>query len=205
MSLELIKEAVKVNQAIGEDTTQTIVENDIIVPDTKPDIVRILLLDGDASVNSTEAVQDKVLVDGIIRYKILYVSDDPEQQIKSINTSSGFHYALDIPNTRQGMRCRVKCNIEHMEYEILNGRKVSVKTIVGISGKTVNQLEQNIVRDLDGIDGVQILKNTTNVNSYLGSAEISCPVRETMEIPAGKPTIREILRNDIKTTNGKDI
>ncbi len=47
MSLELVKEAVRLNQTVGEDSTQTIVENDIIVPDIKPDIVRILLLDGD--------------------------------------------------------------------------------------------------------------------------------------------------------------
>lgn len=203
MSLELVKEAVKVNQVIGEDTTQTIVENDIIVPDIKPDIVRILLLDGDTCIDNTEAVQDKVLINGTIRYKILYVSDEPEQQIKSINTSSGFHYALDIPNTRQGMKCRVKCNIEHMEYEILNSRKVNVKTIISIGGKSVDQLEQNIVRDLEGVDGVQVLKSTASVNSYIGSSEISCPVKETMEIPASKPTIREILRNDMKIT-GKD-
>lgn len=203
MSLELIKEAVRINQVIGQETTQTIVENDIIVPDVKPDIARILLLDGDAFIGNTEIVQDKILVNGNIRYKILYVSDDPEQPVKSINTSSPFSYAVDIPSARQGMKCRVKCDIEHMEYEILNSRKVNVKTIVSISGKVSNQLEQNIVNDFDGIEGVQVLRSTASINSYTGSNEVNCPVRETVEIPAGKPTIREILRNDVKIT-GKD-
>ena len=61
MSLELVKEAVRLNQPIGEDTIQTIVENDIIVPDVKPDITRILLLDGDSWIDSAEAASDKVL------------------------------------------------------------------------------------------------------------------------------------------------
>lgn len=203
MSLELIKEVVRINQLVGEDTTQTIVENDIIVPDIKPDIARILLLDGDVFVSGAEVAQEKLLMNGTIRYKILYVSDDPEQPLKSINTSMNFNYSMDIPNTRQGMNCRVKCDIEHMEYEILNSRKVNIKTIISVSGKVTNQLEQGIVNDFDGVEGVQVLRSTASVNSYIGISEVGCPVRETLEIPAGKPAISEILRNDIKIT-GKD-
>lgn len=204
MSLELVKEAVRLNQPIGEDSTQTIVENDIIVPDIKPDIVRILLLDGDAFINSAEAASDKLMIDGTVRYKILYVSDDPEQPVKSINTNSGFRYSMDIPNARQGMQSRVKCDIEHMEYEILNSRKVNVKAIVSLNGIVTTQLEQLVSRDFEGAEDVQVLKNNINVNSYIGNNSSDCPVRETLEMPAGKPAIREILRNDVKVT-GKDI
>ncbi len=203
MSLELIKEAVRLNQAIGEDTTQTIVENDIIVPDIKPDIARILLLDGDAYVNRAEAALDKVLIDGLVRYKIIYISDDPDQPIKSINTNANFQYTMDLPETRQGMNCKAVCEIEHIEYEILNSRKVNVKTILNINGKVENRIDQNIVSAFDGIDGIQVLRSTASINAFIGSGETTAAVRETMEVPAGKPTIREILRSDIKIT-GKD-
>ena len=200
MSLELVRDAVRLNQLIGEDTTQTIVEIDIIVPDIKPDIARILLLDGDAYINSAEAASDKLLASGTVRYKILYVSDDPEQPVKSINTSTGFHYAMDIPNTRQGMQSRVKCDIEHMEYEILNSRKVNVKVIVSLHGRVTSQLEQYITRDFEGVEGVQVLRSSVAVNSYIGDCDTNCPVNELLEIPAGKPAIREVLRNDVKIT-----
>ncbi len=203
MSLELIREAVRLNQPIGEDTTQAIVENDIIVPDIKPDIARILLLDGDAFVNGVETASDKLLITGTVRYKILYVSDDPEQPIKSINTSSGFHYSVDIPEARQGMQSRVKCDIEHMEYEILNSRKVNVKAILNLYGKVTSPFEQYITRDFSGVEEVQVLRNTISVNSYIGESSAVCPVRETLELPAGKPTILEILRNDAKVS-GKE-
>lgn len=203
MSLELIREVVRVSQAIGEDTTQTIVENDIIVPDIKPDIARILLLDGDAFVNGAEAVQDKILIEGTIRYKILYISDDPDQPLKSINTNAGFKYTMDIPETRQGMSCKAGCEIEHIEYEILNSRKVNVKTIVNINGKVENRIDRNIAAAFDGVEGIQVLRSTASINSFIGTSEIVAAVQETVEVPAGKPTIREILRSDIKIT-GKD-
>ncbi len=198
MSLELLKEAVRLNRPIGEDSTQTIVENDIIVPDIKPDIARILLLDGDTWISGAETAAGKVLINGMVRYKILYVSDDPDQPVKSITTSTGFQYPMDIPDTRQGMQCRVKCDIEHMEYEILNSRKVNVKAIVSLFARVSEQLEQYITRDFDGSDGIQILKNTININSYIGESKAECPVREIVDIPAGKPAILEILRNDVK-------
>lgn len=203
MSLELIREAVRLNQPIGEETTQTIVENDIIVPDIKPDIARILLLDGDAFVNSVETASEKLQIAGTVRYKILYISDDPEQPVKSINTSAGFRYSMDMPDTRQGMQSRVKCDIEHMEYEILNSRKVNVKTILNLYGRVTSPLEQYITRDFSGVDDVQVLRSSISVNSYIGEGNAACPVNETLELPAGKPTVLEILRNDAKIS-GKE-
>lgn len=203
MSLELVREAIKVNQVIGEDSMQTVVENDIIVPDIKPDIARVLLLDGDVYVNSAEAVQDKILVNGTIHYNILYVSDEPEQPIKSINASAGFSCGLDVPNSRAGMKCKVKCDTEHVEYEILNGRKVNIKAIIKLSGKVINELEQGFVYDLSGANNIQTLKKHFKVNNYLGRGENDAKISEVMEIPASKPAIREILRNDAKIS-GKD-
>ena len=200
MSLELIKEAVRLNQPIGEETIQTIVENDIIVPDVKPDISRVLLLDGESWIDSAEVATDKVLISGTVRYKILYVSDDSEQPIKSINSSTGFHYSMDIPNTRQGMQCRVECDIEHMEYEVINSRKVNVKAIVSLAGKTTDQIERLITQDFDGLEGIQVLRNTISVNSYIGNSESSCLVGEILEMPTGKPAILEILRSDARVT-----
>lgn len=198
MSLELVKEAVRLSQSIGEDTTQNVVENDIIVPDVKPDIVRILLLDGDSWINGTEAATDRLLINGTIRYKILYISDDPDQPVRSITTSSAFQYSMDIPNTRQGMCCRAKCDIEHMEYEILNSRKVNVKAIISLYGRVSNQSDQYVTQDFTGIEGIQMLKNTISLNSYIGDCKSECPVREILDIPSGKPSVLEILRCDIK-------
>jgi len=200
MSLELIKEAVRFNRPIGEDSTQTIVENDIIVPDIKPDISRILLLDGETWIDGAETAAEKVLVNGSVRYKILYIADDPDQPVKSIVSTSGFQYAMDIPDARQGMQCRVKCDIEHMEYEILNSRKINVKAIISLSGKVTEQVEQYITKDFEGSEDLQVLRGNISVSSYIGDSHTKCQVKEIVDIPSGKPAILEILRNDVKIT-----
>ncbi|MFZ5986431.1 MAG: DUF3794 and LysM peptidoglycan-binding domain-containing protein [Bacillota bacterium] len=203
MSLELVRESTKINYVMGEDSAQTIVEHDIIVPDINPDVARILLLDGEVFERGSEASQDKVHVDGTVRYKILYISDDPEQAIKSINAASDFSYNIDVSNARSGMKTRVKCDIEHIDYEILNGRKINVKTILKLNAKAVSEMDQEFVNDLRGIDDLQVLKDNIDIYCYLGENTINYTIDEAMEIPAGKPSIKEILRSDIKIV-GKD-
>lgn len=203
MSLELVRETIKVSQVVAKDSAQTIVENDIIVPDSKPDISRILLFDGEAVVNSTQITRDKAVVDGTITYKILYLSDDEEQRIKSITSSSGFTQAIDAGDFSGDYRGSAKCGIEHIDYGIINSRKINVKSIVKTDYKVISEGEQSIVNDIRGIDEIQVLKNSTGLNCYIGMGEGTYTISDAMEVPAGKPSIREILRNDIKIT-GKE-
>ncbi len=198
MSLELVKESIKVNQIVGEDSTQAVIESDIIVPDTKPDVARILLLDGDVHVNRLETVQDKVIVEGLIRYNIIYVSDEEEASIKSINTAVSFSENLNIAGTRQGMNCKVKCDVEHIQYEILNSRKISTQAILRLNGIVANEVDKQIVNDLTGVNNVQILRKNYNVNCFVGRGGSITSISENMEVPSGKPSIRELLRNDVK-------
>lgn len=203
MSLELVREAIKVNQVVLKDSTQTIVENDIIVPDTKPDITRILLFDGDAVVNSARITRDKALIDGTIVYKILYLSDDAEQRVKSINSTSNFSQSIDVSELDGNFKCNAKCRIEHIDYGVVNSRKINVKTIVNSDYKVVSEGEQSIVNELRGIEDIQVLKNSTSLNCYVGMGEGIYTISESMEVPAGKPSIKEVLRTDVKVA-GKE-
>ncbi len=203
MSLELVKESIRINNLVGEDTAQTVVEHDIIVPDTNPDAVRILLIDGEVYEKSSEVLQDKVAVNGAIRYKILYISDDESRKVRSINTSSDFSYNVDVLNARFGLKANVKCEIEHIDYEILYGRKIKVKSIVKFDVKVCEEAEHDFVNNIDGLEDIETLKDYIDINSTLGENSAYCNVNESIEIPAGKPTIKEILRSDIKIV-GKD-
>lgn len=204
MSVELIKESVRVFQVIGEELTQTIFENDIIVPDTKPDITRVLLLDGDTYIKAVQVFQDKVFVDGGINYKILYVPDGEDKTVRSINTSSSFSQEIEIPGALNGMKCTIKPYVEHIENTILNGRKINTKAILKFYTKVSDDVDIGIVGELRGLDNIQTLRETANVSCYTGETETKYVARESLVVPSGKPTIAEVLRNDIKIT-GKDI
>ncbi|MGI6668205.1 MAG: DUF3794 and LysM peptidoglycan-binding domain-containing protein [Acetivibrionales bacterium] len=82
--------------------------------------------------------------------------------------------------------------------KLLNSRKVNVKTIISLYGRVTDQSEQYITQDFTGSDDIQVLRNTISVNSYIGDCRMECPVGEILDIPAGKPSVLEILRSDVK-------
>lgn len=199
MSLELVRESARVIRVAGEDLAEKIVEHDIIVPD----VSRVLILDGEVLEKSAQATQDKILVDGSIRYKILYISNEPDQEVKSIITATDFSHGIDVKNARAGMKPTVRYDIDHMEYKILNGRIINVRTILKLYGRVYEDSVQDIVNDIRGVDDIQILMDSVDISCYLGENTVNHVANEMLEIPAGKPSIREILRNDVKIT-GKD-
>lgn len=203
MSLETVKESARISYVIGEDSTQTIVEHDIIVPDINPDVARILLLDGEPTAVDSEASQDRVHVDGTLRYKILYISDDEEKTVKSINTTGDFSYGVDVSNARSGMETKARCEVEHIDYRILNGRKINVKAILKISAKVLDEINQEFISDIRGVEEIQVLKDKVDIYCYLGESNVVYNAEEDLEIPVGKPPIKELLRSDVKIV-GKD-
>ncbi len=203
MSLDLIKEAFRVNNLLGEDTIQTVIENDIIVPDTKPDIARVLLLDGDVFVTGCDTGTDRVVTSGCVVCKILYISDDEARSVKSITSNIPFSYALDLPGVRSGMKCRTKGILEHMDYNLLNGRKINVKAILSLSCKAHDEIEREYSSGVVGLDDIQLLKDNVLLSSFLGSNKVNYVIKEDLDLPSTKPTIAEVLRNDVKIS-GKD-
>jgi len=203
MSLDLVREVVKVNKVVNDKTTQIIVENDIIVPDTKPDVAQILSAEAEVYTTGVEidAKDENTLVKGIIRYKILYKPEDSDTSIKSINTGIPFSHKMDTPGMVEGVRSIIKWIPEHVECTISNGRKINVKSILQLNRTVIIEDEHVLVSDLRDNESAQILRDSMDITRYIGSNESVYTVSDSLEIPAGSPPIREILRNDVKIVN----
>lgn len=204
MALELTKELININQIIGGDFSQTLVEGDIIVPDVKPDIARILQVDGIVVINNKEVQQDKVLVSGNVNFKILYAPEGTDKAVKSINASSSFTHSVDVKSARPNMKARIESDIEHIEFTTLNSRKINVKAVVSIDCNVENMVSLDMITNIAGEGDVQVRKKSIKTYSIVAESDNPFIVRDDLEIPAGKPSIKDILKIDTKVT-GRDV
>lgn len=198
MALEIKKESIGVRQAIGGDSTHMIIESDIIVPDIKPDVARLLLLDGDIFTEDIQTGQDKVTISGTARLKVLYQSDDLEDNSKGINANIPFTKDLDVRDAGDGMISKAKCIIEHIDYNLINSRKINVRIVAAVSVNVSNEVALETISDLRGIDSIQILKKSVDLNLCTAESSSEYTVSEYVDIPSGKPSIREILWSDVR-------
>ncbi|HBM82001.1 MAG TPA: peptidoglycan-binding LysM, partial [Clostridiaceae bacterium] len=96
MALELINDTLKFDQVIGEGQSQALVDKDMNVPDIKPDIAKILSVEGKANITGKEVEQDRIAVDGTVDFSILYSTSDEPQPIYSIAHSDNFSQYIEI-------------------------------------------------------------------------------------------------------------
>lgn len=212
MAVGLVKELLKLNRLLGEESIQAIVEGDIVVPDTKPDISRILSVKSKVKIVDTEIIQEKILVDGIVNFEILYTSPGAERPVHSMNASASFNESIQFDGINSTMDPEVTYVLEHVEYNILNERKLSVKAILKLMAKVYENEEGDIVQELEGVEDAQVLEDYIEYNQNIGNNSSQSVLRETYELTEDNPEMAEILGTEgipvveeVKVTDGKVI
>ncbi len=197
MALELIRDTLKTDRVIGEEMSQAVVEEDIVVPDSKPDINKVLSINGEVVITDKKITDNRVEVDGVINVRILYTSQEGEQPLYYMEGNFGVNQQLDVPGAESRMDTLVSAEIEHMDCAVVNSRKLNVKCVMHLSGKVLDGSQIDVVKDIKGIQDIQVLKDYIEISDIVGENSSYTTVRQEFELPADKPQVREILKTSV--------
>ncbi|NMA95003.1 MAG: DUF3794 domain-containing protein [Clostridiales bacterium] len=201
MAIEIIYSPLQIDQIAGDERTQIFLESDIIVPEEKRDIGRVLDIDAIISVKSQEVIQDRVMVEGTIRYSILYITEDDKSQIASMETDKSFTEYIEMPGMQPKMVARLAMGLEHVDFDIINTRKLNLRPVINVQVKVFDVAEIDIVDSFAEEGNIQILKETVALSHESDRGEAQTVIREGIELSDNMPTIVEILRQDIEISN----
>ncbi len=198
MAIECSRNLMKLNQVVGEESSQALVEGEINVPDSREPVVRILDISCDAIINSHEVIQDKIMVEGILRYDALYIPEGEDAAVDAVDAEIGFTQYLEMPGVQPGMTSRLQLDVEHIDYELVSGRRINVKAVLNLYGRVSQVMELEAVQDFTGLTDVEALTDhiRTSVSGEAGNAQTM--VREDLELSDSMPSILKILRKEAR-------
>lgn len=199
--MELINEKVNVNETVSKGSAQTTVEGDIIVPDTKPDILKILQVDAIACVTHKSIENGRVKTNGRVDFKILYIPDKEDEKIKSILTSFDFSQPLDCGKVSDDMLIAASANAERVDFSLINSRKLRIKATTGIDYEICAPKTLEIAVDVTGSDSAELCKEPLKLQNSVDFCEHEISVKENLEVPNGQASICELLKADAKVTD----
>ena len=209
MMIEYQRESVCVSEASVAAFSQSYQETDVIVPDSKPDVASILQVDATAAVISKICRENRVDIEAAVRINILYVGDDGT--VKSINASQHVLHQMEANGVAESMSAELECDVENVEFEIVNSRKLSVRSLIGFDARVSMPLEIDVITG-GGDESVETLSRCIRPYSAAGRVDSDITVREKLEVPAGKPGIGTVLKtdtavklSDLKLASGKII
>lgn len=210
MTLELTRDTLKFDQVIGEGQSQTLLDRDVIVPDIKPDIARILSVEGKINITSRDVEQDRIAVGGTVNFSILYSSNDEPQPVYSMSHTDNFSQYIDVPGGMPKMEADVRSDFEHIDFSKINGRKFNLQCVVNLKGRVKNRVPVDTVRDAGGVPDIQLLRDKVVTDEVIAEGDTQTIVRGIIQIPDDIPEADEILkyramihRKDVSIEDGK--
>lgn len=196
MSVELIRDIINYEELIGEGTSQTMVNGDILINDRTPEISRVLNMEGEVLILSSEVVEDKIIIEGKVNFDILYTSFDENRGIYKTGATTTFTHNIQVAGAMPNMYCRVTPSIEHTEYEVLTNRKIKVSAVINMKGVVYNRKTAEAIVDIKG-EEVQILKNSMEVDECLIGDNAQIVVKGSIDIGEDKPQADSILKTAV--------
>lgn len=194
MEIQLKKEVGTINQTVANLTSQARAETDIIVPDVKPDIAKIIQIDARAVIMEKNLMSDKLNLEGKVDLNIIYISD--YQQIRNIVTSCRFTHSMDHKGLTSDMLMQVDCEAQPPDFYLLNSRKINVQIPVEIDARITKQITLEVATELDN-PNFEVLRGNIQFNSLIHQAYYPITIKSNIELQTSKPSIDEIIKMDI--------
>ena len=193
--MEITKETLNVNKVICEKREMINVQGDMIVPDSKPDILNTISTSGNVCIYKKEIMDGKIRIDGNILTYIMYLADGSTDNVRGLNTGLDFSETINIPELQIGMNVEVTPTVKFIECKVINGRKIGIRVTLEMSMKVYSKEVVNIVTEMHD-DNIQVLSQNMKVNSLLGDGSTKAFVKENIAIPS-TDNLAEILNVQI--------
>lgn len=201
--IDTLRENLCINKLVTEKKEIIFVEGDMIVPDSKPDILDTICTSGVVSIYKKEVQDEKVRLDGCINTYIMYMPDGADDMVRGLNTTVDFSESISVPEARDGMSVVSEVSIKSIEAKVINGRKVGVKAALEVRLKIYSNEDVEIVNEIQNRDDIQILKEDLKVNSLIGQGETKIYAKDNIQID-NIDDLAEVLKAQISLTD-KDI
>ena len=142
-------EKICLNQIINQKKDNFCAEENIIIPDVKPDILSTIDSSGNVYIYKKEIVNGRLKIDGGVYTYVIYIADNEQNDIRGLHTVIDFSQSIEIEKLTQDMDFDCDLNIRNIECKILNGRKINIKINLEANIKVFSNNEKEFVKSIN--------------------------------------------------------
>ena len=193
MSIELNKDILKIEEMRGSDETQLLVETELYLGQSNPAVGKLLWVDGNVDILSTKVIRDRVVVSGVVKFKVVYTGEE-DYAIYTIDSNADFKEEIEILDITEEMSAVVTANIEYIEDEVLDEKKLALKALLSLNTKVEEMNNVEIITGISEKEHLQTQKSKIKYKEVQGKETSYAFVKESIEVDEDSPEIEEILK-----------
>ena len=200
MVVDTNKENLSINKLVCEKKEMIFAEGDMIVPDSKPDILSTIDTSGNICIYKKELMENKIKIDGNVNAYIMYIAESADDNVRAINTNLDFSQIIEAPKCKPNMMLDTDIRIKSIECNVINGRKIGIKVGIEINFKVYSNEEVEVINGIINNEDIQTKQENVKVNSLVGYGNTKAYVKDTITIE-NTDNLAEILKVNVNMIN----
>lgn len=124
--------------------SQITLDDDYIVRDNKPDVIRVIYSRGDVLLEDVKTGNQGIWISGKLRFSTLYQSDDENHRLESVNGEVPFQEKVVMDQVEDHDEIIVDMDIEDLSVGIINSRKLAIRAVVNVSARNLEEENDEI-------------------------------------------------------------
>ena len=206
-----VSSKLKLTDMKKRDPLRIAIEEDILVPDIKPDLARILAMGGkiklaEREIHAGQQGSEKVRVIGDLILQTLYVPEHMTdgEPIVSIESKIPFKNEMEM-KTAPYSDLAVSPNIESIDFTVVNERKFRVRAAVAFGIKEYSSVDVEVFEGLRD-EEIQMLKEKINLTDVAARKTEPMEIKDDFMLKENMPEILKVLSYDVNVVeNHKQI
>lgn len=203
MSLNLREQRMELFKPKGNHMIQMTFDEDVNVPDIKPDVDRILQTNAQVFIINEDLLQDRVVIQGELKANVLYLPLNDKKPIHSVDLVFPFEESVNVDGVRGQDHVYCLSNIEDLSVQLINSRKVHLKALLQLKMEVHEKNEAYITTDVEAAKDVEKKMLSTNLCQLRESKKDTFKIKDEIGIPQGKPNIMEIVWHEVSLQNNE--
>lgn len=195
--MELVIRNIHMNRQKCRSSLQLTIDNDLNVPDVKPDIDKVIREQGEIRLQDVKTANGRVMVKGILVFRILYISAGGDYQVQHMDGQIPFDETINMNDSCTGDNIQVRWELEDLSADIINSRKISIKAIVKLIVSAEEIMDEQAAVGVDADETVEKLNCSRTITELALSKKDIFRIKDEVRIPLGRESIRELLYQDV--------
>ena len=195
--MELIKKNIHMDRIKSEAVRQFTIEDDMNIPENKPDINNLSMQKGMIVIDEVKAGNDSVNVRGALRFAILYHTLENGSRLVCLEGRIPFDEKINMQGITVMDSVEVSGEIEDLTVEIINSRKLSLRVLVTLNAQAEELYDEAAPIGLSGAEDVEYRRFPVKLAQIAICKNDIFRIKDEIQLPQSYPNVYQILWSDV--------
>lgn len=195
--MELLKRNIHMDRVRTRAVTQFTLEDDLNLPESKPDVNALNLEKGELVVEEIKPATDAVTVRGYLNYVVLYHTLDGGSGLVALEGKLPFEEKINLQGVSGQDSVVIDAVVEDITASMINSRKLNMQALVTMTAKVEELYDEEVPVELQGEGQVEYRKCPMNLAQIAICKNDIFRLKEEVTLPSNYPNIFQILWSDV--------